>query len=441
MFANAQVVAPTCPRDTINGTIYYHYVVEKSIGLWRISQNFGVSQEEIIQHNPQLRERGLHVDEVLLIPTHISGAVADTVVVDVTSADTIVTDTIATDTIVTDTIVTDAIVAIAQDSTIMRIALLLPLHANAVQRDAQMERFLDFYEGALLAINDIQQSLEDGQKIEVNVYDVEKSDSKIKQLIADSVLNRMDAIIGPAYPLQVMHIATFCKEKQIPTIIPFSDQVPEIEHNPYLIQFNANEVIKAKALADYLQERGDSINCVLIEAKEADIPVSIRAVRQEIIRRKIPHTMTTIRSILVDSMGTALRDSVENIILFNTEKYGNLQMLMTRLVAEKGDKRLTLMSQYSWQKERIVLPQLYTTMFETNLAADCSHYDAAFDTYFGHEHSSINPRYDLLGYDITRFMVAFLQGKEYLGLQSDIQVESIVEGGGYINTNVVVKRR
>ena len=56
------------PLDTIDGKIYYRYTVERSIGLYRLSVNFGVSQEEILRANPIIQERGLRYDEVILIP-------------------------------------------------------------------------------------------------------------------------------------------------------------------------------------------------------------------------------------------------------------------------------------------------------------------------------------------------------------------------------------
>ena len=57
------------PLDTVNGEEVYRYQVEKSIGLYRVGVNFNVSQSEIVRLNPQLRERGLHFGETLLIPT------------------------------------------------------------------------------------------------------------------------------------------------------------------------------------------------------------------------------------------------------------------------------------------------------------------------------------------------------------------------------------
>ena len=57
------------PIDTINGYIVYRYKVERGKGLYRIGQTFGVTQQDIINWNPQLVNRGIHPEEELLIPT------------------------------------------------------------------------------------------------------------------------------------------------------------------------------------------------------------------------------------------------------------------------------------------------------------------------------------------------------------------------------------
>ena len=59
------------PTDTVDGKVYYRYTVEKSIGLYRISKNFGVSQEDILKANPELRTRGLVFEEVIRIPANL----------------------------------------------------------------------------------------------------------------------------------------------------------------------------------------------------------------------------------------------------------------------------------------------------------------------------------------------------------------------------------
>ena len=65
---HAQELLPY-PLDTINGEEFYRYEIERSIGLYRISVNFGVPQSEIIRYNPQIQEYGIRYGETLSIPT------------------------------------------------------------------------------------------------------------------------------------------------------------------------------------------------------------------------------------------------------------------------------------------------------------------------------------------------------------------------------------
>ena len=66
------------PIVEVNGQKVYRYPVKKSEGLWRISQTFGVSQDEIIKLNPQLTKTGLRFGETILIPVREEEAKAQT---------------------------------------------------------------------------------------------------------------------------------------------------------------------------------------------------------------------------------------------------------------------------------------------------------------------------------------------------------------------------
>lgn len=462
------------PIDTINEQRLYRYEVERSIGLWRISVNFGVSQEEILRWNPALQERGLHFGETILIPVveradirPWTDAQPDTLpVATPTAADTvvpmaaveragsvIVASTVAeTDTILAMdslSIAADTIVAaqdtamLWEDSTAIHLALLLPLQAQNTKRDKNMDRFVDFYEGVLLGLYDLQQ---DGSHFVLDVYDTEKSATRVRAWLDEGKLDSVDAIIGPSYPMQLMQVSEWTKEHHIPVLAPFTDRVEGIESNPYLLQFNPSAEAETKVLVEWLQARGEQVNCVLVDAKDADIPSGIRLLRREIMAAGIPYTTTTIHAILQDSLGTALRDSVENILIFNTDKYANIQVLMPRVLNARGTQRLTLYSRYSWAKEKILLPQLYTSIFTVEDTPERAAYEEQYQRYFGHAHSSDMPRFDLLGYDLLHEMVAFLreqQGKTavvpYAGLQSRAVFERVGEGGGYQNTHITIQ--
>ncbi len=445
------------PIDTINGKLAYRYVVPRSIGLYRISVNFGVSQEDIVQWNPQLKERGLHYAETIHIPvkeSDIASLKAETVpepistasvsvdsvpgaVDSVTTVEAAVQDSVA---VVQDSVAVmpDSMAVVAKDSIKTRkVALLLPLQADIRQREPSMDRFTDFYAGVLIALSEVKDS---ASRYELFVYDTGKSEGVIEQMAADSVLRGMDAIIGPAYPAQVEVLSEAAKADSIPMFIPFTSKVKHIESNPFLFQFNPDVKNEARALANYLETKKDSVNCVFVDAIEADIPYSIREFRQAVRNREINVSLISVHEIMVDSLSKALKDSVENIIVFNSEKFSNLQLLLPHVISGKDGKSVTLYSQYSWQKEKIILPQLYTSVFATELPADLTHYNTEYALYFKKEPVSDMPRFDLLGYDITRQMMAWLEGKEYYGLQSDMRFEKVSEEGGYINTNVRVIR-
>ena len=294
---------------------------------------------------------------------------------------------------------------------------------------------MEFYEGCLLAAYDLQA---EGQPLVLDVYDTEKNTAIVRQLLDSNSLAETQAVIGLAYPLQLMQVMPWAMEHEVPVLAPFIDYMEGIETNPYLYLFNSSAEQEARVLGQWLEEHRDSVNCVLVEAKDADIPSSVRLLHQEIHARRIPCTKTSIRQILDDSIQLALRDSVENILIFNTEKYSNVQVLIPRILNSKGAHAVTLRAQYSWTRENIALPLLYTSIFSTDQPTARDAYEMHFERYFGHEHVSTTPRYDLLGYDLTRTIVAILKDTTYSGLQSDIRFEQVNPEGGYINTNVHV---
>lgn len=462
---SAQTVLPY-PLDTIDGKVYYRYTVERSIGLYRISKNFGVSQEEILQANPHLQHSGLRYDEVILVPAkglEVSSTVA-TPIKEETSAPTMVADKgkkpimprrrwqeekqpiVELDTVAVDSMMAENDTTIAlRDSNAIRLAMLLPLQTDALKRDKNIDRFYDYYAGALIAINEVQAA---GQAIEVFTYDVGKTAQKTCQLLNDSTWTPVDAIIGPAYTQQVAAASTFAQQDSTWLLVPFLSNVADLEHNPYLLQFNPSETAEADTLAKYLAQYGDSVNCVLIETKAGDvIPSGIEALHQALKTYHVPTSTISLTAILTDSLDGAFKAGIENVVIFNTEKFSNLQAVMPHLIQGHSAYPITLLSRYSWQNEKIILPQLYTTIFSDSISVTDA-YEEIWQQYFNHTLSSTQPRYDLLGYDQTRHLLQLLQTSTdtintqvWHGIQSDIQYQQLNPEGGYENQQIHIIRK
>ena len=382
------------PLDTIDGEEVYRYEVERSIGLYRIGVNFGVSQGEIIRLNPQLRERGLHYGETLLIPTKRP-------VVQVTEAK--VVQTIITETKIE--AVVDTAKAEIQDTVITglrdTVILLLPFESQQTKRSVNADRMMEFYQGALIALSEKQN---DSTLYRLRVYDTERSERKVNALCDSTELDSVQAIIGPVYPIQIERVATWCDAHQVPLILPFSDHV-ELEAHPSALQFNSTADQEADSLCQWMKAKGEEIHCVAIDVRESDLSSNIRTLRSAMSKQGIEYQKLTMRDLLNDSAYYALDRDKENLVILHSDRFQHIRVLLSHLYKLQTEGyRIRLVSRYAWQKETIDLPQVYTSVFTRSEGWEV--YDAQWADYYVNNHTSEAPRYDLLGYDLMSAALA-----------------------------------
>lgn len=425
--AKAQELLPY-PLDTVNGEEMYRYEVERSIGLYRISVNFGVPQSEIIRCNPQLNERGLHYGETLLIPTKRP-------VIQQTEA--VVVETKITETVVQ---VVEAVKAMQPDSVlptpnqhVVELALMLPFESKQTKRSGNAERMTEFYQGALLALQELQN---DSIWFRLRVYDTERSERRIAALCDSTEMENVQAVRGPVYPIQIERMAEWCAMHKVPLLLPFSDDIDLITH-PQVLQFNSTDAQEADSLCQWLQAQ-DSIHCVAVDVKESDLVGSVRMLRKQMKANGIACAGMPLRDLLNDSVAYALDSTMENIIILHSDKYQHIRILLPHLTKlQQAGYRIRIVSQYSWYQEEIGVPQVFTSVFTSEAVREA--YDTNWSLFFANAHVSEAPRYDLLGHDLMVALVGWLNGKhETNGLQSHIRWQQ-KENGGYQNACVEVK--
>lgn len=436
------------PLDTIDGEEVYRYEVERSIGLYRIGVNFGVSQGEIIRLNPQLRERGLHYGETLLIPTkrpvvQVTEAKVVQTIITETKIEAVVDTAKAEiqDTVITglrDTVITEEDSVLPKTRKVVELALLLPFESQQTKRSVNADRMMEFYQGALIALSEKQN---DSTLYRLRVYDTERSERKVNALCDSTELDSVQAIIGPVYPIQIERMATWCDQHEVPLILPFSDNV-ELEAHPSALQFNSTADQEADSLCQWIKAKGDAIHCVVLDVRESDLSSSIRTLRSAMSKQGIEYQKLTMRDLLNDSAYYALDRDKENLVILHSDRFQHIRVLLSHLYKLQTEGyRIRLVSRYAWQKETIDLPQVYTTVFTRSEGWEM--YDAQWADYYVNDHTSEAPRYDLLGYDLMSAALTRLHGEEtaHEGLQSEIRWVK-VQNGGYQNAGVkVVEKR
>ena len=547
LFAQAE----SWPKDTVDGVVVYRYTVQKSEGLYRISKNFNVSQEELVRLNPTLQTEGLKFGQVILVPVkeeqpattadssmvkHViepketlyaiskrygvsvaelqaanpevsknmpigatllipvraaEGATlpvpqtqaeapkldapqpqseapkvetpkaeAEAPTIEAPKAEEVVlpapklqADSLtAVQQVATDSMVEHPLL-LPYDSSIIsalpiRIAYLLPFQVEAAKRDGQMDRFIDFYEGALLAIYEAQAC---GQHFEIFTYDVQKSDIAIQKVLKKGEMQNLDAIIGPAYPAQVSHAALFAKQNRIPCIIPFTNKVSGLEHNPYLMQFNPSAQKEAEAAVRLLSAHKDSLQLVFVDPQASEVSPFVSTLREKALAAGFTTADIALQTIINDSLTTILKQDKKNILVFNSDKYVSVNAVMSKVVNQKKGHSLALFGRYSWQHEKCPIEMVYVSIFHEPNTAHMASYEALYKQYFGHALSSLQPRYDLLGYDLTKAVIRHLLlsqqavsnqdkqhvfAEEHIGLQSDIHYKRVSENGGLENMGI-----
>lgn len=429
------------PLDTVNGEEVYRYQVERSIGLYRVGVNFNVPQSEIIRLNPQLRERGLHFDEIILIPTgrkvEAKKAVVEEVKETVVPKDTVIPvqlDTvIPTDTVVvpTDTVISADTIIVPDGRRVIELALMLPFESQQTKRSGNAERMMEFYEGALLALHDLQN---DSILYRLRVYDTERSERKVQELCDSTELDSVKAILGLVYPIQITRMAAWCEAHQVPLFLPFSDDV-NLKNHPQIHQFNSPDADEVEALAQWIAQREDR-HCVFVDTKEADMTPSMRLLRKKLKAQEIPYSSLALHDLLNDSVGYAVDSFQENIFILHSDRYQHVRMALPHIAKIQVAK--LLVSQYAWQRENINMHQVYTSKFVTD--TDLTEYDRLWEDTYTNTHVSDMPRYDLLGYDLMREIVHIVlhQENDKQPLQSPIVWESESEQDGWQNTYIQI---
>lgn len=135
-----------------------------------------------------------------------------------------------------------------EPQTKLRAAILLPFSLDSIERDKNMDRFVDFYRGCIIAADSLKNT---GKNITIDAYDIGKTSSELGAVLSEPGLQKADIIIGPAYPSQLYYVADFASQHSIPLIVPFANSVDGIEDNPNLFQI----ITRPKQLYGAMAER------------------------------------------------------------------------------------------------------------------------------------------------------------------------------------------
>jgi len=281
--AETPVEVPVTTGSSDKGT----YVIQAKDNYYRISKQFGISQQELFALNPGLEEKGLKPGETLNIKKSntetASEAVSPKTKIDsgnerssagsVATADDYVTYTVLQgDTVFSIVnkfgISIDELIALNPDLShglkagmvlkikkqdpayvkkngdALSVVLMLPF-GYSTNETQYRGMAMDFLTGAKLAI---ERNARGGQKLDIKIVD-SGNEASFRNSLTQINPDNTDLIIGPFFKSNVIDVLDFTKNQKIPIVAPFANS-PELYNYSNLIIVETNDQTYADKIVE-----------------------------------------------------------------------------------------------------------------------------------------------------------------------------------------------
>lgn len=418
------VVTPTeTPKPIETG-----YVVKPKETIYSLSNQFGVTQEELIALNPALKD-GVQEGMTLKVPART-----------ITEAKKEYKDLTKT----------------YKTQTNKKLALLLPFNISRLDQDTinstkarlKKDKFLnmtlDFYAGALIAIDSVKKM---GLNVDVTILDSDetKSTSNINNLIQKYDLKSMDALIGPFYQNNVEKTAELLSPYNVPVISPLSKDYDKRYAN--LIQATPSTDDVKRAMFDFMRAKGGNIIAV-IDPKKGSVKQYISENHKDVQFADFNENggldIAKLKSLLV-------KDKV-NFVIMETERTNLILGTTTALQSAMAEYQIRLVilgENEALDYEEIQMSRLtklkmhYPSLTRVNESDEAS----IFDTTFKRKNKVVPNQFATRGFDVTfDVLMRLAQEKPFLETLNDAATEQVENkfyyvanpDGGYTNKGIYI---
>lgn len=480
-------VAPYVQQD---GEYYYHKVV-KGETLYSISRKFGIKVKRILRENKTYENTPLSIGAIVRLPLRaidisqireekgegVDGNPDEKIETTEVSAEEGENESGKKDTLTIDTLplIIDHSVP---ENKYVKVALLLPLFAQQNVDIALMatdttggkiptpvsvlhksEQFVYFYEGILLAVDSLKQA---GYKIDLHVFDTEKSNTKMNEIVA--ALNKLnpDLIIGPVYGSEYRILMENLLNKQIPVVYPLSARNENFGQDPNFLQVNISFASLIEKMIYWIGDQRASANIIgfkfLQDAGNDEQTQKDRMEKKMWIERleTLPGVRFfnwDFRAETLEGLKLMLSEEQENILILPTSRETDLTKILPVLSLLKDAYKITVVGFPDWQNFTSIDHEnfyklnvkLFTYSYVDNYAEEAKNFAAKYREYFDSEpHTLTNKAYDLGLYFIplaARFGVHFPQAfyqADPRGVFSVFRFERMCPGCGWENRGLYI---
>ena len=467
----------------------FNYTVKPKETLYSIAKEFGVSVDDIINQNPELRTKALAEGQKIQITSltqqSATPAIAKSTATSSskkgagfiehkvaqgetiygiskkygTTPETLIAfnpelkNTLKEGSLVLVPINQDSLVAqnTLLDVDATKIGIVLPF---VNQSQGQGARFLEYYEGILLSLEELKAK---GFSANVFTFDIgsETGTAKLNSLLETNELKNLDLLIGGVSSDQVAILSSFSQKNGIKYVIPFPTTSNVVNSNQYVFQVNENQTSLISSVSKAFANRFSNSNVIFVTSKD-DKAGFVNDITAQLQGLGMTSKSVTADNSLTTSISSALDSKRRNIIVVASGSATVLQTVLPALSTIKAQlplANITLFGQPEWQTYSQYIPEyskydtyIYTSFFLNETESNTKQFVANYKDWYNNK-SMINtyPKYAALGYDTGLFFFSALMkyGKNFenslslntiTSLQTPFSFKKINSNSGYLNT-------
>lgn len=155
------------------------------------------------------------------------------------------------------------------------VALMLPLYLTEVDSMLSLQpqelaankqnmnafRFLEFYEGAQIAVDSLRAL---GMQVNFHVYDVTDNDKETALMLQDRALSKMDLIISLLFSRSFTLVSNFSRKNHIPLVNALSKRGQIVYENPYVFKISPKPEAMYNSIANFVGNKMSDYNIIIV---------------------------------------------------------------------------------------------------------------------------------------------------------------------------------
>ncbi|MCF8223096.1 MAG: LysM peptidoglycan-binding domain-containing protein [Bacteroidales bacterium] len=188
------------------------------------------------------------------------------------------------------------------------------------------EIYIEFYEGALLAVNKLADK---GLDVQLQVFDTMRDSLRVHRFLETGRLRNTDLIIGPVYPGNMDQVARYARRYRIPLVSPLARENNKVlRTNPYLFKIQPSRDAVQDALAEEISNYYDH-NLIFVHtdtAYSSDLSLGFRDKIYRRLRLKVPFDDISMKEVFFSSR-SSYNDTIDILDHAMTGERPNLVIL------------------------------------------------------------------------------------------------------------------